>query len=147
MSVSVLTAGKRLGERAGWTLTNLQMQKMVYLAHMFYMGKYQEPLVSGEFQAWDLGPVHPILYRRLKKYGSDKVPALEFRDIISMLDDEPGCTYLDAAVRELSRKNLVAMTHWSGGAWRKNYQPYVRNIAISNADIMEEYRMIKDDQQ
>ena len=145
MSVSVLSAAKRLGERASWTLTNLRMQKMVYIAHMYYMGKFQEPLVAGEFQAWDLGPVHPVLYHRLKKYGADCVPNTAFNDVVPMQDDDPGSTFLDAAARELVHRDLVGITHWSGGAWHKYYQPNKRGIVIPNEAIMEEYRMRIDD--
>ena len=60
MAVSALSAGKRLGKHSGWTLSNLAMQKLLYIAHMYHLGMYDAtPLVTGHFEAWDYGPVHP----------------------------------------------------------------------------------------
>ena len=34
---------------------------------MFYMGQNEaEPLVTGHFEAWAFGPVHPPVYHRVK---------------------------------------------------------------------------------
>lgn len=138
--VSVFTAAKRLGDHSGWTLTHLQMQKLLYMSHMYYMGKNNEPLVDARFEAWDYGPVCPDLYHRLKIYGSDRVPqeALSFASPIP--DDHPGAIYLDAAVEDLPRHRLVAMTHWTHGAWSKKYKSGVMGVLLSSRDIMEEYQ-------
>ena len=143
MAESVLCAAKRLGEKSGWVLTNLQMQKMVYLAHMFYMGEYNTPLVAGDFEAWPLGPVHPVLYHHLKRYGADPVPPEAFAHDPSLPDGHPGCKYLDAAVTELPRGKLIGITHWEKGAWRTNYRQYERNIVIPKDDILAEYKKRK----
>lgn len=141
MPVSILSAAKRLGERSGWTLTNLQMQKMSYIAHMFHLGETNEPLVDGTFQAWDLGPVHPVLYHAVKRYGADPVQPDALAHVNSVSDDHPGAKQLDAAVDQLPRNKLVAITHWKGGAWAKNYEPFSRNALIPNEDILAEYNL------
>ena len=139
--VHVMSAAKRLGQRSTWSLSNLELQKMVYLAHMFYMGQTDNgPLVDGQFEAWAFGPVHPVLYHALKRFGADKVPASAFDGHSTVPDDHPGAEYLDDAVDELPRSRLVAITHWRDGAWAKNYKPYVRNVPITNQDIILEYR-------
>lgn len=139
-SISIFSAAKRLGERSGWTLTHLQMQKMIYMAHMYYMGKTNEPLLDDHFQAWDYGPVCPPLYQHLKEHGADRVPEKALSSSPSIPDDHPGIKYLDAAVEQLPRNKLVAMTHWSHGAWSKKYQSGVMGILLSNNDILEEYK-------
>ena len=139
--MSILSAAKRLGERSGWTLTNLQMQKMSYIAHMFHLGETNEPLVDGTFQAWDLGPVHPVLYHAVKRYGADPVQPDALAHVNSVSDDHPGAKQLDAAVDQLPRNKLVAITHWKGGAWAKNYEPFSRNALIPNEDILAEYNL------
>mgnify|MGYP006283548483 CR=1 FL=1 len=74
MTVSVLSAAKRLAARSGWTLSNLELQKILYLAHMVHLGRTDgAPLVHGLFEAWDYGPVHPDLYHRVKIFGSSPV--------------------------------------------------------------------------
>jgi uncharacterized phage-associated protein len=63
MTISVFDAARTLGYYSDWKLSNLQMQKILYLAHMVYMDKNSgEPLVDEDFQAWDYGPVLPSLY-------------------------------------------------------------------------------------
>ena len=73
MSISVSAAAKRLCERSGWSLTNLKLQKLLYISHMFHLGKTGEPLVNGHFEAWDYGPVSPFLYHKVKVFGSSPV--------------------------------------------------------------------------
>ena len=141
MTVSVLSAAKRIAERSGWSLSNLQLQKILYIAHMFYLGRRNgEPLVYGSFEAWDYGPVHPRLYHEAKIFGSSPVG-----NIFRLEDDlrpGPEAEILDEAVDELSHASsgqLVAITHKPNGAWDRNYTPGARNVIISNEDILEEY--------
>lgn len=141
MTVSVFAAAKRLGEQSGWSLSNLEMQKLLYLAHMFHLGKHGTPLVSGQFEAWDYGPVHPELYHRAKIFGSSPVG-----NVFHTVEDVSGgaeAELLDDAVKQLSHNRpgkLVAITHWEKGAWAKHYIPGARGVAIPNDDILEEYR-------
>lgn len=57
-------------DRRGWKLTNLALQKLLYFAHGIHLTKMKEPLVSGYFEAWQYGPVHPAVYRAFKPSGS-----------------------------------------------------------------------------
>lgn len=64
MTVPVLPAAKRPAERSGRTLSNPELQKPLYPAHMVHPGGTDgEPegiyLAAGNFQAWDHGPVPP----------------------------------------------------------------------------------------
>ena len=56
MAISVLEAAKHIGARSHWSLSNLKMQKLLYIAHMFHLGIYNKPLVCEFFEAWDYGP-------------------------------------------------------------------------------------------
>ena len=139
--VSIFSAAKRLCEKSGWSLTHLEVQKMAYLAQMFFMGQRDgTPLISGTFEAWDFGPVHPALYHELKVYGAEIIGPEAFQAYSTVPDAHEGASFLDAAVDELPREKLVGITHWREGAWRKNYKPMVRGIRIPNSDILEEYR-------
>lgn len=146
MTVSVLSAAKHLAARSGWRLSNLELQKILYLAHMFYLGRNNgQPLVSGNFEAWDYGPVHPSLYHAAKMFGSDPVGNI-FHSTPD-IPDGPERAILDEAYQSLgnaSSSRLVSATHRTGGAWYKNYRPGVRHLTIPNEDILQEYRDLDD---
>jgi len=142
VTVSIFSAAKRLAVCSGWSLSNLKIQKLIYLAHMFYMGRNNgEPLVNGRFEAWDYGPVNPDLYHLLKIYGSDPVGNI-FRGFPNIGGKAEG-EILDEvydAIGDSTAGKLVAATHRKGGAWEKNYQIGKREISIPNTDILQEYR-------
>lgn len=139
MPVSVTAAAKYICEKSGWTITQLALQKILYLAHMVHLGRASEPLVHGDFEAWDYGPVHPILYHKIKAYGSKPVPKVLYPK------DELGPAHLatlNEACERLLKKSpgeLVQNTHWENGAWAKNYSAGAKGIVISEFDIVQEY--------
>lgn len=137
---SPLSAAKRLCEQSGWTLTNLQLQKMLYLAQMFWLGEHGDRLFNGQFEAWDYGPVQPDVYREVKVFGRDAIRSGFFG--VGAVEDISRAAMLDSATAQLSKVSsgrLVAITHWKNGAWAKNYRPGVRGIPIPDRDIINEY--------
>ena len=60
-------------DRLGIKVTNLALQKLLYFAHGIYLIQTKTPLVSGYFEAWQFGPVHPAAYRSFKESGSDPI--------------------------------------------------------------------------
>jgi uncharacterized phage-associated protein len=138
--ISALTAARHMCERSDWSLTNLKLQKMLYLAQMIYMGQFQERLINGAFEAWDYGPVLPAVYGEVKAFGGGAVRYLFGGSGVS---DAEQLRFLDDAYAQLSQKTagqLVNITHWSGGAWAKNYRPGARGVVIPDADIIQEYQ-------
>ncbi|KQP93759.1 hypothetical protein ASF60_13915 [Methylobacterium sp. Leaf113] len=123
-------------------MTNLQLQKTLYLAQMTYMGQNDgEPLFEGSFEAWDYGPVEPSLYRKVRMFGSRPVSDV-FLDARRFGDDDPRREFLMGICRDLLSKpasELVEITHWEDGAWAKNYVPGARGVQISDEDINQEY--------
>lgn len=53
-------------DRSGLAITNLALQKLLYFAHARYLIETKRPLVSGYFEAWQFGPVHPAAYKAFK---------------------------------------------------------------------------------
>lgn len=52
------------------TITNLQLQKILYLFASEYQHKFSKYPFEELFQAWAYGPVIPEVYYEYKKYGS-----------------------------------------------------------------------------
>ena len=59
------TLATRSSSRTGFGpplwVTNLQLQKKLYVANMLLRGEHKTRLVHGHFEAWNYGPVHPAL--------------------------------------------------------------------------------------
>ncbi|MCF6322976.1 MAG: DUF4065 domain-containing protein [Gammaproteobacteria bacterium] len=142
MTISSLSAAKALCELSEWKFSNLVVQKILYIAHMVHLGKYDgSPLVDESFEAWDYGPVLPTVYRRAKPFGANPVKNV-FRGI-SNTTDGTELAILTEAVNKLSNSrpgDLVAMTHRDGGAWARFYNPQVKGIIIPNSAIIDEYK-------
>ncbi|MEE8657917.1 DUF4065 domain-containing protein [Acetobacteraceae bacterium EV16G] len=140
MPMKPLTAARLVCERSGWTITNLKLQKILYLAHMFYTGKHDgQALIDGSFEAWDYGPVSPDVYKAIAHFGRDPIQNV-FADHDSV--DEYARTYLNLfndQLMKFSAAELVGITHWKGGAWYKNYTPGEKNVLIPPEDIRTEY--------
>lgn len=141
MTVSVFQAAKYLCEKATWRLTNLQIHKLLYIAHMFHLGDFEKPLIHEEFEAWAYGPVQPDLYHHAKVYGSS--PVKNIFHTVAPIADSQETKYLDEVVNQFSSKSpswLVAATHWDKGAWAKNYRSNSRGVKIPNSDILQEFK-------
>jgi len=142
MAISALRAGKYLCEISDWSLTNLSLQKLLYIAHMVHLGTRGEPFIKDSFEAWDYGPVLPSLYHQVKIFGSAPIRNI-FRSVKDLREDGKAAEWLDEAYEglgDLRPSQLVAITHREKGAWAKNYVPGVHDIVIPNEDIKAEYR-------
>lgn len=60
-------------EANGTALTHVPLQKLLYFAHAIFLVQQKRPLVSGHFEAWQYGPVHPAAYRAFKNAGSGPI--------------------------------------------------------------------------
>ncbi|MGR3724513.1 Panacea domain-containing protein [Abyssibius alkaniclasticus] len=131
-----------LCDRSDWQLSNLSIQKLVYLAHMIHLGEGHGPLVSEKFEAWDYGPVIPSLYHELKMFGSDHVA--RYASLGSMEPNgklqEDIIDYIVDLGKTKKPGQLVALTHWRLGAWAKNYEKHIKGLVIPNSDIEQEYK-------
>ena len=135
--MSAISAAATLVDLSGGTLTNLQIQKILYLAQMFHLGETGEPIFSDDFQAWKLGPVVPSVYGKAKIYGNKPIASLF---TASRLPECSGKAVLERAYAELpkSPSRLVAITHWDGGAWAKHYNDGFGSTILKD-DILAEY--------
>ncbi|MBV9551125.1 MAG: DUF4065 domain-containing protein [Alphaproteobacteria bacterium] len=142
-----LAAARRLCKQSGWTLSNLQLQKILYLAQMFHLGKKSTRLVDGDFEAWAYGPVLPQVYSQTKIFGGG--PVREVFGAAPIFDEERAAMLDEAALElgKLSAGRLVSITHWKEGAWAKYYQPDVRGIKIPDQAIIDEYNAHAREQQ
>lgn len=116
-------------DRTKQSITNLALQKLLYFAHGLHLVETKRPLVTGFFEAWQFGPVHPIAYRAFKSAGAEPIP---FR---AMIEDPftravrplPECTDSDVKGRVgrivtmyagMTPGRLVEVSHARGAPWQ-----------------------------
>jgi uncharacterized phage-associated protein len=137
-----MQAARKVCEHGSWTVTNLGLQKILYIAHMLYMGENNGArLIDTTFEAWDYGPVSPQVYQRVKMFGANPIQDVFFGEPRPM--DGMRDAHLHNVCTHLSSKKpaeLVAITHWKDGAWAKHYRPNTHGIVIPDLDILDEYR-------
>jgi uncharacterized phage-associated protein len=110
-------------------LTNLALQKLLYFVHGLHLVETKRPLVSGFFEAWRYGPVHPIAYRAFKAAGAEPIQfRAELRDPFS--GDTiplPECNDVEALARVrlivamyagMTPGRLVEVSHAKGAPWQ-----------------------------
>lgn len=142
MAARLDSVAKFICEQGNWKITNLKLQKLIYMAQMIHLGRHGTRLADAHFEAWDYGPVEPDLYHKVKMFGSGSVEDVFFNARFFNRDDERRAV-LKEVCDTLLRKSpgeLVDITHWQNGAWAKYYVPGNRYIGIPDAAIAQEYR-------
>lgn len=141
-SLTPIKVLKTLGSIVGWNLTNLQIQKILYLINLFYLGRTGKRLINEDFEAWDYGPVLPSLYREISFFGSDPVLDI-FKHIKPLQKNEDRYDIIKELGEKLSKMTagqLVSITHNRQGAWAMHYDPISKNNKISQDSILKEYK-------
>ena len=103
-------------------VSNLRMQKILYLAHVYYIMKQNKPLIKDDFEAWLIGPIIPEVYREYSIYAG--APIIPFYKEDADIDTEK-IKVVEKLIINLSAKKpweLVELTHMDGGAWDKTYR-------------------------
>ncbi len=152
---SPLAIANEFINRSNGELTQMQLQKLVYLAHGWMLGATDRPLISEQVEAWQFGPVIRSLYDALKKYGSSSVTKpLKWGDDTPFSLDQgevakeplrPDEDFIIAMVWEkyghMPAFKLSALTHEEGTPWSMSYEPQ-KNRPISNETIRDHFRQL-----
>lgn len=151
---TIANAVLKRAENQGRALTNLDVQKVVYLLHGAFLRETKRPLVSGSFEAWQFGPVHRTLYDAFKAYGDAPIdaPAKRFDPIsrtfssLPPLDDPEVESFLDSNLSRFIRVptfKLVQLTHAEGTPWSRTMEAAERKtnvgMVISNDVIARHF--------
>ena len=116
------------GDRIGSRVTNLALQKLLYFAHAIFLIERKQPLVSGYFEAWQYGPVHPAAYQAFRAASDREISfrATRFNIVTGRSTELPQPS--DADVRRhlagvmnsygrLTPGRLVEIAHAKGAPW------------------------------
>ncbi|BAU37863.1 uncharacterized phage-associated protein-like protein [Acetobacter pasteurianus NBRC 101655] len=143
----------RRAQNSGVNLTNMQLQKLPYIAHGWSLATLGEPLIIQQPQTWPYGPVYQDLYENLKRYGAGPVDALIRENNACPFEDERG-DIVSAELNELERNvidavwdeygsftggKLSRITHKPGTPWTITMQQNGPYSDISNDCIRKHY--------
>ncbi len=109
-------------------VTNLSLQKLLFFAHAISLAEARRGLVSGFFEAWQFGPVHPLVYQCFRDCGAERIPyrATAFNPVSRATSELPALTDVVAQsicervvthLGVLTPGRLVELTHAKGGPW------------------------------
>jgi len=115
----------------GISITHLQLQKLVYLAHALHVVIKKEPLISENIKAWKYGPVISSLYDSCSLFGSSAINSPVTRYDLSDDNDLMTVTprvkenstinnLISAVINkygELTAGQLISLTHEADSAW------------------------------
>lgn len=105
-------------------LTPIQAIKLVYIAHGWNLGYFDNPLISGRIEAWKYGPVIPSLYREFKIHGNQPIPDLveDYSGPVTSNfsgQDEKLLSAIWENYGEMQGFQLSSLTHNEGTPWFK----------------------------
>jgi uncharacterized phage-associated protein len=140
-------------------LTQMQLQKLAYMANGWNWAVNGEQLISEPVQAWNYGPVYPDLYSHTKAFGKEGLSRLltsEDSETARMFE-MPGADSAPAYVAPLSEREraviqhvwnrygrlsgpqLSALTHQSGTPWFNTYTQRGKSAEIPQTEIKAYY--------
>jgi uncharacterized phage-associated protein len=149
-------------ESEGKTLDPMKLQKLIYFAHGWALALADVPLISERPQAWEFGPVIPVVYHEFKSFGrkpirgraatfdwsvyTDTNSLLNLPIVEPTINDDPDAEALLDRIWEvygsLSGIQLSNMTHMPDGAWHKAYHDVARGrrgVDISDELVKTEF--------
>ena len=138
-------------------ISNLKLQKLLYLVQGFYMAFYHKRCFDDDIQAWDYGPVCPNAYHEFKRFGANNIPPIhQYEELIykdkklkwvrhdfkSTDIDDTTREIIDAVVESYGRYSataLVNITH-KQKPWDETYHlhPSEKNVVIDD-ELIESY--------
>jgi uncharacterized phage-associated protein len=142
-------------DRSGYRLTNLALQKLLYFAHAKFLIEQKRPLVSGYFEAWEYGPVHPTAYQAFKTAGAEAITFRASRIDVASGARIPLPSPEDLSVRQhiacimqsygrMTPGRLVDISHAKGAPWdfiaNKGRTSLAFGLRISDDVIIERFK-------
>jgi uncharacterized phage-associated protein len=144
-ALAIATKFISLGIQNSQPISPMKLQKIVYFAHGLHLARYGKALINENIQAWEYGPVIPVIYHQFKKWGnnpiteSPKIGLLmgeKFIPGLDILDDDAEQTIRLAwdVTKEISASQLSNWSHTEGSPWSKTFNGVGSN-PISNEEI------------
>jgi len=100
---------------------NLKLQKLLYYSQAVYLVLHdKEPLFIEDIEAWDYGPVVPLVYQAYKQYGFDTIPPADDESALDF-EEMKAVDMTLACFGVLPGPALINQTHYEA-PWKNAYR-------------------------
>jgi len=129
-------------------LTPMKLLKLIYLAHGWYLGNHEKPLIYDEIQAWRHGPVIPVIYHAVEHIGPNPLktyirsPYRAGREELLPDDIQRFLNRVWENYRDWSSSELSHLTHRVGAPWdqaRQKHPDVQHDVPLPNESIQAYY--------
>ncbi len=133
-------------------LNQMQVIKLTYIAHGWYLALTDKPLIYELVEAWKFGPVIYSLYHRLKHYYNKPITEELKVDIVfdeAFKKDSETQRFLGGiwdTYKKYSGIQLSALTHAQNTPWQETIKPFEQlghippKLIINNDVIKRHYK-------
>lgn len=147
MTYSSYTVAKTVCFLSGDSLTSLELHKILYLLHMYHLGRLGKPLIAKEaFEAWKYSPTLPKIHKRIFNFGSSTIPHnIFYKDELIPKEDSEAYKTIREILTKLMKiplSKLSSLVRHPNGAWKKHYKKGAMNIQIPDEEIKQEYKLV-----
>lgn len=140
----------QLSKGSGRKLTIMQLIKLVYLCDGWSMALLGRPMSKHNAQAWQFGPVYPVVYTAFKRFGpapvtepaATKATNIPYAEEFSSQEETLMKSVLDN-YGKLSAFQLSNLTHQPGTPWSEAYENGVYSD-IDPAVMNEHFAKLRD---
>ncbi len=149
-AVDIAIALLEEAQKRGLQLTQMQLQKLVYVAHGLSLATRDLPMIQENVNAWQYGPVIPEVYHRFKNYGNQNIdfyslPEANYPRMVDVESQNIIATTLDN-FGQLSGGQLSEMSHRVGSPWHSVWYDgcghEIRGAIINNDLIRQHYQQM-----
>lgn len=125
--------------RESLLISNLRLQKVLYFVQADYLVNTDNPCFPDEIEAWDFGPVVPIVYHTYKIFGGNSIVQIDkhIKEFI-LADDQIRINATVSACAKYTVSQLVFITHHQT-PWLQAYSQNGENI-ITKKSIEEFFK-------
>ena len=148
----------------GGILTPLHVLKMTYMSHGYTLGIAGKKLIFDRVEAWKYGPVIPVVYDALSKYGSGTVDSLHYCGTPLSSDDDVKVRIKDLGkrfsgiekdvidcvvdvYRSWTAGQLITLMHKKGTPWKQHYVKGQVNVIIPDNTTEAYYKQLVHERQ
>lgn len=139
-AIANIFVGKSLDGKKQLTIT--QLVKLVYIAHGWTLGWTGKPLIRDRVEAWQYGPVVPLIYKTFRPQGTrvyKKAVDGEGQEYFTKVNDvEDIISNVYEGYSDLTPFQLTSITHRGDSPWSQ-YDGWHYH-EIDNEDIEKHYR-------